>query len=109
MRIQMLHKALRTIREVHRMQQGELAEKLGISRSYLSEIESEKKKKPISVELLTRYADVFDVPASTFLSFAEALEGSSEKRKRNAKKMMQILEWTLEKDHDPAEEVSESL
>lgn len=103
----MLHKALRTIREVHRMQQGELAGRLKISRSHLSEIEGGKK--PISVELLARYADVFDVPASTFLSFAEALEGSSEKRKKNAEKLMQILEWTLEKDHDSVEEVSESL
>jgi transcriptional regulator with XRE-family HTH domain len=103
----MLHKALRTIREVHRMQQGVLAEKLDISRSHLSEIEGGKKT--VSIELLAKYADVFDVPASTFLSFAEALEGASEKRKRNARKLMEVLEWTLDKDHDTAEKVSESI
>mgnify|MGYP006151216343 CR=1 FL=1 len=51
----MLHKALKTVREVHRMQQGELAERLGISRSHLSEIESGKKA--ASVELLAVVLD----------------------------------------------------
>lgn len=104
----MLHKALKTIREVHRLQQGELAEKLNISRSHLSEIESGKKKQ-FPVDLLIRYADVFDVPPSTFLSFAEALEGGSERRKRNAEKLMEVLEWTLDKDDGSDKKVGEPL
>lgn len=98
----MLAKALKTVREVHRMQQGELAERLGISRSHLSEIEAGKKS--ASVDLLGKFADVFDVPASTFLSFAEALEGGSDRRQRNAKKLMQVLEWTLDIEHDNSTE-----
>lgn len=89
----MLHKALRTIREIHRFQQSEMAERLGISRSHLSEIEGGKK--PVSMELLKRYADEFNVPASTFLSFAEALEGSSPERELNAKKLMSVLDWVM--------------
>lgn len=94
----MLNSALRTIREIHRLQQSEMAEKLHISRSHLSEIESGKKS--ISVELLSRYADAFDVPASTFLSFAEALEGTSSRRQANAKKLLSVLDWVLDKDGD---------
>jgi len=103
----MLHKALKTVREVHRMQQGELAERLGISRSHLSEIEAGKKA--ASVELLHKFAEVFDVPASTFLSFAEALEGPSERRQKNAKRLMQVLEWTLGTDHDAPSKQRKSI
>lgn len=103
----MLHRALKTVREVHRMQQGELAERLGISRSHLSEIEAGKKA--VSVELLGKFADVFDVPASTFLSFSEALNGASERRKRNAQKLMQVLEWTLDSEHDASTKVSKPV
>lgn len=94
----MLHSALRTIREIHRFQQTEMAEKLHISRSHLSEIESGKKA--VSVDLLTRYADAFDVPASTLLSFAEALDGPSPRREANAKKLLSVLDWVLDTRND---------
>lgn len=90
----MLDKALKTIREIHQIPQGELAERLGISKSHLSELENGKKKN-VSVELLKKYAEVFDVPPSTFLSFMEALEGESERRKGRARKLLQVLQWTL--------------
>lgn len=92
----MLHRALKTIREIHRLQQAEMAARLGISRSHLSEVEAGKKA--VSMELLSRYADAFNVPASTFLSFSEALEGSSQERQANAKKLMSVLEWVMEND-----------
>ncbi|KLJ01432.1 helix-turn-helix transcriptional regulator [Luteimonas sp. FCS-9] len=95
----MLHKALKTIREVHQMPQGDLATALDISQSHLSEIESGRKKN-VSVQLLARYASIFDVPPSTFLSFAEALEGESEKRRKNAQRLLSVLEWTLDKPSD---------
>ncbi len=100
----MLDRALKTVREVHRMQQAELAEKLGISKSHLSEMECGKKR--ISVELLMKYATVFDVPPSTFLSFMEALEGESEARRNRAKKLLKVLEWTLENDDEEARSYS---
>ena len=89
------------------MQQGELAERLCISRSHLSEIESGRKA--ASVELLHKFAEVFDVPPSTFLSFAEAIEGSSERRQKNAKRLMKVLEWTLDTQHDASTEKRKSL
>jgi len=51
------------------MTQGEAATKLGISRSYLSEIESGTKEP--TLQIVQRYADVFKMPASSILFFSE--------------------------------------
>lgn len=92
----MLDRALKTVREVHQIERADLAARLGISRSHLSELESGKKN--VTLEVLKKYADVFDVPPSTFLSFMEALEGESDLRRARARKLLSVLEWTLEKD-----------
>lgn len=98
----MLNKALKIVREVHRMKQGELAGALGISKSYLSELERGEKK--VSLEVLNKYAQTFDVPASTFLSFMEALEGESDARRARARKLLSVLSWTLGSEYDEPEE-----
>lgn len=103
----MLDKALRTIREVHRFKQAELAKKLGISKSYLSELESGQKS-TISLELLNKYADVFDVPPSTFLSFMESLQGESEVRRRRAEKLLKVLAWAVDEDGESDEASKEA-
>jgi transcriptional regulator with XRE-family HTH domain len=68
----MLHEALRLIRVYHDMKQAELADKLGISKSYMSEIE--KGTKPPSVDLISKYAEIFGIPASSILFFAENMD-----------------------------------
>ena len=98
----MLNKALKIVREVHRMKQGELAEALGISKSYLSELERGGKK--VSLDVLNKYASTFDVPASTFLSFMEALEGESDARRNRARKLLSVLSWTVGNEHTEDEE-----
>lgn len=65
----MLNEALRLIRVYHDMRQSELAEKLGISKSYLSEIEKGTKKP--TLDLLEKYADLFRVPVSSIMFFSE--------------------------------------
>jgi transcriptional regulator with XRE-family HTH domain len=81
------------------MKQFELAEKLNISTSYLSEIEAGKK--PASIELLDSYAKVFGIPASTFLLFKEQMAGAGEdKRVEKAKKMLQFFEWVAREEDD---------
>jgi transcriptional regulator with XRE-family HTH domain len=102
----MLNKALKIVREVHRMKQGELADALGISKSYLSELERGEKK--VSLDVLNKYADTFDVPASTFLSFMEALEGESEARRARAEKLLSVLAWTIENETSGDEEIKTS-
>jgi transcriptional regulator with XRE-family HTH domain len=84
------------------MKQGELAEALGISKSYLSELERGEKK--VSLEVLNKYADTFDVPASTFLSFMEALDGESQARRARARKLLSVLSWTVGNEQTAHEE-----
>ena len=86
------------------MKQGELADSLGISKSYLSELERGEKK--VSLEVLNKYAITFDVPASTFLSFMEALEGQSESRRARAEKLLSVLAWTVENEHSESQETA---
>ena len=68
----MLSEALRLIRVFHDMKQNELAVKLGISKSHLSEIEAGKKQP--TIDLINRYSSVFGIPSSSILFFAEKLE-----------------------------------
>lgn len=75
----MLNEALRLIRVYHDMKQNEAADKLGISKSYLSEIE--KGHKEPSLDLLRRYENTFDIPTSSIMFFSENL-GKSPTRER---------------------------
>ena len=68
----MIHKALNIIRVFHEMNQKELAEQLQISRSYISGIESGKKKP--TYDLLQRYSDIFNVPISSLFIISEFIE-----------------------------------
>jgi len=78
------------------MTQEELAKRLEISNNYLSEIESGKKAHAITVDLLGRYAAVFDVPVSSLMLFSEQLDSNrrSEKiRVAMAAKVLKVLDW----------------
>lgn len=85
-----INRALRLLREFHRMKQGELAAKLEISPSYLSEIETGAKRP--SIDLIEQYGKVFKMPPSSilFIAEAEAAGGTSAKISNKALKM---LEW----------------
>ena len=67
----MLGEALRLIRVFHDLKQNELAERLGISQSHLSDIE--RGEKTPSNELVTRYAHEFELPISSIWFFDEKL------------------------------------
>lgn len=95
----MLSEALRLIRAFHDVSQSELASELGMSNSYLSELESGKKQP--TLELLNKYSDRFDVPLSSLLFFAENVGGhrSTEKvRKMAAQKILTLLNWVDNKN-----------
>lgn len=69
----MFGQALKLLRRYQGLNQSALATQLGVSRSYISELESGNRTP--SFDLLNRYAEVFEVPVSSLMFFAEALEG----------------------------------
>ncbi len=88
----MINRALRLIRVFHDMPQRELAERLQISTSYLSEIE--KGPKQPTLELLKKYSATFSLPLSSILFFAEEIEHPSKaKPSWLPSKILAILEF----------------
>ncbi|MGV1758985.1 helix-turn-helix transcriptional regulator [Rhizobium sp. A22-96] len=100
----MLNEALRLIRVFHDIKQNEAAQKLGISKSYLSEIE--KGHKEPSLDLLRKYEAAFDIPASSIMFFSENLGKSPAKERARtfvASKiinMMRFIEERSERAHE---------
>lgn len=95
----MQQEALRLVRVFHDMSQTALADRLGISKSYLSEIESGKKSP--TLELIQKYAETFGMPLSSLLFFAENLENPSQSNKVRAAiagKALKMLQWIAAKD-----------
>ncbi|GAA0283357.1 hypothetical protein GCM10008922_47390 [Faecalicatena contorta] len=93
----MIGEALRLLRIFNGYKSVELAKKLEISQSYVSEIENNKKQP--TMEILDKYANIFDMKKSTLLLFAESLEDDpqmgNDKRKKVAlagMKLLKILE-----------------
>ncbi|MEZ2221902.1 helix-turn-helix transcriptional regulator [Rhizobium sp. RCC_161_2] len=94
----MLNEALRLIRVFHDIKQSEAAYKLGISKSYLSEIE--KGRKAPSLDLLRKYEATFDIPASSIMFFSENLGKSAVKEKARtlvASKIISIMKFMEER------------
>lgn len=99
----MLHSALRHLRRYHGLKQQELALQLQISKSYLSEIESGAKAHAITVELLSKYSEVFNVPVSTLMLFSEQLDSGKRSEKLRvamAGKVIKMLDWIDQHEHD---------
>lgn len=92
----MLNEALRLIRVFHDMKQAEAAKALGISASYLSEVENGKKKP--TLELIEKYAETFRIPGSSIMYFSEnigqsrAVEATRSLVAGKIIKLMQFLE-----------------
>lgn len=69
----LVNKALKLLREVlTTYSQKEMAERLRISRSYISEIESGKKD--VQMSLLAAYSKLLGMPVSSIVFLAEKLE-----------------------------------
>lgn len=101
----MIHKALKLTRQFHRMKQVELAHRLEISPSYLSEIE--KGKKTISVDLLDQYSRVFGIPIETFFQFSQDPSSQDPDNLLRAKKLLTFFQWVAS-DEDELEAQSEA-
>ncbi len=98
----MINKALRLIRQFHGLQQRELSEQLGISKSYLSEIENGRKT--VSYSLLQNYSEIFEIPTSSLVFLSETLSNDNPTKfyekfgKAFSGKIINLLEWLVEKE-----------
>jgi len=91
---EMYHRALKLIRQYHRLSQVDLAKKIDLSKSFISELESGSKK--ASIDVLEKYASFFRIPVSSLLLFAEKTDrGDFRDRSRIfvADKVLKMLEW----------------
>jgi transcriptional regulator with XRE-family HTH domain len=98
----MYDRALKLIRQYHRLSQAELADALNLSRSFVSELEKPGGKKP-SIDVLERYANYFRIPVSSLLLFAERSASSDLREKSRtfaADKVLKMLEWLEETTRD---------
>ena len=104
-----MNEALRLLRVYHVMKASELARELGISGSYLSEIEKGKRK--VSLELLKRYSQVFQTSPSAIMMFTEAYERNGPKIKRLVgRRVVELLSAiSLETLQNTAEEEPPSI
>lgn len=71
----MIGDVLQRMRKIYGYKAVEMSEKLGISNSYLSEIENNKKKP--SLELLEIYSSVFEIKVSSLILMSEKLDDST--------------------------------
>ncbi len=87
------------LRQFNGYRSADMADLLGISQGYVSEIENNKKN--VSMELFEKYAEAFNMKPSTLMLFAESLdeENSVSYKLRVAHygmKLLQLLEQTGE-------------
>ena len=93
----MLNRALRLIRVYHDLNLSEASQRVGLSKSYISEMERGHKK--VSLDVLQKYSVAFGVPMSSLMLFAEHVEDgrlSEESRVYIADKALKMLEWIAE-------------
>ena len=96
MEADIMGEALRLLRIFNGYKSAELAKMLELSQSYVSELENNKKQP--TMEVLDRYAKVFEMRKSTLMLFAESLEIDKEKMNNKQRvayagmKLLKILE-----------------
>ncbi len=94
----MLGEALRLIRVFHDLSQKDVADRLNVSKSYISEIETGRKTPTLAT--LERYAAAFDMPVSSILFFSENIGKESAAETTRAfvsKKILALLNFIAER------------
>jgi len=87
----MIGEALRLVRVFHDLKQVDAASRLGISQSYLSEVENGTKSPTLDV--LHRYSEVFDVPLSSIVYFSEHVGRPDGATGMVAEKIIRLLQF----------------
>jgi transcriptional regulator with XRE-family HTH domain len=86
----MINEALRLIRVFHDLKQFELADRLKVSKSHISEIESGSKTP--SLDLIEKYSIEFRIPVSAIMFFAEQIPNAKRGEKARTKIASTVLD-----------------
>ena len=87
----MVNEVLRLLRVYNDIKATDLAEKLNISTSYISELESGKKK--VSLDIINKYSSFFEVPSSSILLMSESLDNNKQDLKHKiSRALISILQ-----------------
>lgn len=92
----MVNEVLRLLRVYNDIKSSELAEKLDLSSSYISELESGKKK--ISMDIINKYSNFFEIPASSILMMSESLDNQKQDLKYKISRALISMLQNLEKN-----------
>ncbi len=88
----MIGDVLKRTRSIYGYKASEMCTELGISASYLSEIENNKKKP--SLEILQKYADIYGIKLSSLILLSENLDELEKENKSSTfirNLMMQLI------------------
>ena len=89
----MINEALRLLRLYCRYSQAEMADRLSVAQSMVSEVE--RGRKNVTMDLLEAYSQAVDIRMSQLLFFAEEIEGEPIARRGQlivAEKVLQLLD-----------------
>lgn len=98
---------LKKLRLIYGMNAKEFSKALGISASYLSEIENDKKIP--SVEILQNYADLLDMKLSSVILLSEKSEDLRKKGKSQVFIQRMLLKWINHMSRGLTDENEEEL
>ena len=101
----MIGDVLKRMRAIYGYKANEMSSALGISAGYLSEIENNKKQP--SLELLKKYADIYEIRVSSLILLSESMEDAEKSGKGTVfiRNMMSRLIQNMSKMvEDPDEE-----
>ena len=84
-----ISEAVKSLRTLYGFKQKEFAERIGVSTSYLCEVE--KGKKTPTIHVLEKIADLFDIQVSILMILAEKLDPANEISKVGVEKLPEMV------------------
>lgn len=106
----MIGDVLKRTRVIYGYKATEMSSMLGISASYLSEIENNKKQP--SLELLEKFAKIYGIRLSSLILLSESIEDAEKKGKGTAvirNMMIHLIEGMSRTMGDPDEATAEEI
>ena len=106
----MIGDVLKRTRVIYGFKAAEMSSMLGISASYLSEIENNKKQP--SLELLEKFAKIYGIRLSSLILLSESIEDAEKKGKGAAvirNMMIHLIEGMSRPIGDPDEATAEEI